>query len=919
MSSTTRLSVASWILALALPVGCGGASPVVEATPPPDPLPVATMEAPEEAPPSGPLPDGVAPTAYHLDLDIDPALDRFSGRVDIEIALEHTTQRIWLHGARMNVSRIYVATGAVDQSETTAVPAHWVESGREGLVSVRTDAPVGPGRATIHVEYDAPFDRELRGLYRVDVGTDHYAFTQFEATSARYAFPSFDEPRFKVPFDITMRVPLGQVAIANTRELEARDEGERHVVHFQSTERLPSYLVAMAAGPLDVVEGTAIPANTVRDHALPFRGIAARGRGRELAYALAHTAPLLAALERYTGIAYPYDKLDIVAVPDFASGAMENAGLITFREQLLLLSEQPPESQIRGFTGVMTHELAHQWFGNLVTMPWWNDIWLNEAFATWITPRIVEEVAPEQHAMLYAAQSAHGAMGTDSLGAARRVRQPIESDHDIRNAFDGITYQKGAAVIATFERFVGDETFRRGIHAYLEEHRFGNAVGDDLLRAISIAANRDVVTPFSTFLEQPGVPLVEARLVCGEGGNAVDLLARRYLPLGSTAASDQHWSIPVCVRHGRGRESAEVCQLVEGPTARIALPAGPCPEWIHPNADAAGYYRWSLPSEQLDALATRGYASMTPRERYSFVNNIRAMVSAGTLDIDRALAIAPRFARDTERLVAIEPMALYRTAIDEIATESQRAPLRAQAASLYTPAYRRLRLTPGRRESGETALLRSEIVGFLAHVARDPAVRRDAAAKGRAYLGVGGTRGIHADVVPPDLAAACVISAINEPGGEAAFDAAFELLFSTEDAIVRQRLLGSIGWSEDHALATRALSLTLDPRLRLNEVMLPIWSQSSSPEGRERAFVFVEENFRAILDRLPEGRRGALPGAFNGFCSSTGHQSVETLFQPVIADLVGGPRELRATLEVIDICAARAERQRDALARALAH
>src|SRR5690606_8514701 len=197
---------------------------------------------------------------------------------------------------------------------------------------------------------------------------------------------------------------------------------------------------------------------------------------------------------------------------------------------LLLLGPDAPEDQRRSFAAVMAHELAHQWFGNLVTMPWWDDIWLNEAFATWMGTKIVAQTNPEMNAPLGLLAGVHGAMGQDSLASARQIRQPIESDHDIRNAFDSITYQKGGAVLSMFEQWIGADAFREGIRVYLRQHRFGTATSDDLLTALSEAAGRDVATPFRTFLEQPGVPLIEARLTCEGGPARVELAQSRYTP-----------------------------------------------------------------------------------------------------------------------------------------------------------------------------------------------------------------------------------------------------------------------------------------------------------------------------------------------------------------------------------------------------
>ncbi|MBX7191849.1 MAG: M1 family metallopeptidase [Sandaracinaceae bacterium] len=940
-----------------LAVGCGGASAEEETqAQETSGLEVIETPAPAAAPvdvtPTGPLPDGITPLRYALDLEVVPSRDTFSGTVDIRVRLEHPSQRIYLHGTGMTVSEAWIApgfegdlaNGPLRARPTSALDARFETTDHEGVDRVVTELPVGPGEVTIHLRYEAPFDRQLKGLYRVDVGNDHYAFTQFEPTSARYAFPSFDEPRFKTPFDLTLRVPENERGVANTHEIENVVEGGMRRLRFAPTEPLPTYLVAMAVGPLDIVEGNAIPANDVRSSPLPFRGVCARGRGAELRYAMEHTAAIVASLERWTGVAYPYDKLDIVAVPDFASGAMENAGLITFRETFLLLPPQPGEDHVRAFTSIMAHELAHHWFGDLVTMPWWDDIWLNEAFATYMATRTVADVAPEQNATMSEVASTHGAMGADSLASARRIRQPIESDHDIRNAFDAITYQKGAAVIAMFERFVGPDVFRAGIHRYLEEHRFGTATAEDLLLTISREAGRDVTTPFRTFLDQPGVPLVHADLACGEGGNVVMLSQERFTPLGFTPepvavttegeapAPTPRWQIPVCVRFGRGRETGEVCTLLNQESARLDLPAGACPEWIHPNANASGYYRFAMPADDLDALVTRGYAQLGPRERLSLANNVRAMVGAGTSDVDAVMALLPRFAGDPERLVAVEPFGLLQSIVDDLVDDTHRGEARAWVASLYAPRFRRLGWTARARESGDDRLLRRDLVHVLTRIAHEPTTSARAAELGRGYLGRGTGRAphdgqLHPEAVQAELLAIVTTAAVNDPqdppcprgeacvasGPSAAQVALFEhvlsLAFASDDGTVRQRLLASASSVEVPALAERALELTLDPRLRVNELGIPMGLQAETPAGRRRALAWVSGHLPQLRERFATTRLGYVPWTFSGLCTADERAAVSALFTPVITEWPGGPRNLAGTLEAMSMCIARRERQ----------
>lgn len=855
----------------------------------------------EVAMPLGRLPEGVTPTRYSLWLEVVPSRERFRGRAEIDVRLDEATSLIWMHGRELNVTEVEVLAG-----DAEPIGGRFEQVHETGVAALRLDGEVPAGEATIILGYDAPFDRQLKGLYRVDTGGESYAFTQFEATSARLAFPCFDEPRFKTPFEMTLSVQPDHEAVANTTPSGMREVGGMREVRFALTEPLPTYLVAMAVGPLDIVEHDPIPANDVRDRPLPFRGVAARGQGPRLQYALEHTAALLEDLETYFGTAYPYDKLDIIAVPDFASGAMENAGAITFRETLLLLDpERAPESQRRRFAYVMAHELAHQWFGNLVTMPWWDDIWLNEAFATWMGNKVIRHVHPEYHADVSMVRSVHGAMGADSLTSARQIRQPIETNHDIRNAFDAITYRKGGGVLEMFERWMGQDTFREGIREYMNRHRFGTATAEDLLDALSQMSGRDVTTPFNTFLLQPGVPLLTITRSCGDDGNRLTLRQSRYLPVGSTGERAQHWQVPVCVRWGRGRSVEDRCELITEPEATFDF-GEQCPDWYMPNADAAGYYRFTMPAEDVDALMTRGFSRLGDRERVSVAGNLNAAFSAATLDTAAVFGTFERVAGDDAMGVATQPMGMVHFARERLLSEEQIPALERFANGLYASRARRLRWSPRRGEAGEQGLFRAEVLGFLARTARDARTRREAASRGTRYVGADG---LDTDAADSNLVPLVLQMAVQE-GDEAFFDRLLESALASDDALFRGQALGALASTRDDALGARVLALGLDERLRVNEVTIPLTTQLRVPERRAAAWAWMQENFDTLFARVATTRAGYAPWYLTSFCSEERAAEVAGFFEGRIEELPGGPRNLRGALEAIRLCAARAEAQR---------
>lgn len=889
----------------------GRSTAAVWSAKPPSPIPAL----PVEAAPLGRLPADVRPLHYALDLTIVPERERVPGSVAITLNLDRARDVIWLHGRDLNVLR-----ASVEPEGAAPVAATWhVADARAGVAALRLARPVGPGKVTARIAFEAPFARGMDGLYRVERGGASYAFTQLEPMHAREAFPSLDEPAFKAPFDVTLTVPKGAQAVANTRATGSSDapSGLQRVT-FATTEPLPTYLLAWAVGPLDTVEASPIPPNAVRKRPLPLRGVAARGRGPELAFALARTSEIIAHLEEYFGVEYPYDKLDIIAVPE-RQGAMENAGAITFSEWLILLDERSaPVNQRMDCLSVLTHELAHLWLGDLVTMPWWDDLWLKEAAATWMAARTTQALYPAYELNIDELREVHAAMAEDSLLSARQIRQEIREQHDIFNAFDGITYQKGGGVIAMFERWLGPDTFRQGVRSYLKDHRHGSATVDDLLASLSAAAGRDVAAPFRSFLFQPGVPFVEASLTCGVGGKPASLALRqsRFLPVGSAGSAEdasRTWQIPICARYpknARGTETAVACALLTEREGTLPLPGEACPAWVLPNADGAGYYRWSLPSADVGKLSAIGASKLNVRERLSLAESLNAAFRRGTTPAAEVMtAIAP-LARDPHPAVAVTPMSFVHTAREWLEDGASRAAVEQFGRSLYAPLYRELGWEPRKgkaEESPGTKLLRQQIIVFLTLSARDAGVRKEAAARGKAYVGFGKDGAIHPEAVDPNLAGIALAVAVQEEGPPL-FDALAGRLSSIDDERVRAQILHALGAVRDPALAARARALSLDPRVRLNEMMTPIQAQLDQIETREAAWEWFKGHVDAVLDRLPSTSSGYLPLVAMPFCDKRRAAEVESLFSSRIQRLDGGPRNLASTMEVIKLCTA----QRDA-------
>ncbi|MBI5517720.1 MAG: M1 family metallopeptidase [Deltaproteobacteria bacterium] len=861
-----------------------------------------------EPEPTGRLPAGVEPRRYALTLDVVPSRERFHGEVDITLRLEHPREGLWLHGTDLSVTDAQVREG------TSTRAARWVPGSREGIASVRWEGALGPGEVHLHLVYDAPFNRQLEGLYRVDSGGDAYAFTQFEAISARRALPCFDEPRFKTPFELTVATEGPLRAITNTEETGVTDRPDGLRAHrFAVTERLPTYLLAFAVGPLDVVDAPPIAPTASRTRPLPFRGVAARGRGVHLRRALEDTPRIVRALEDYFGRAYPYSKLDVIAVPDFGPGAMENAGAITFREPLLLVRPDGPVDQARAMAHVMAHELAHHWFGDLVTLRWWDDIWLNESFATWMGARITEEVFPEHRQGMALLTGVHWAMGADALSSASQIRRPIETDDDLRGGSAAIVYQKGAAVLGMLERWLGAESFQRALRAYLSAHEHDVATSADLFAALAEEAGpRPLDATLRAFIDGPGVPLLRMDLAGDAGGCRVTVEQSRFaLPAGSDARPGA-WPVPLCVRvpEPSGTGLRTLCGQARAPRDELPVGPGACPGYFIPNADGAGYFRWTLTPERWRALSQA--TTLTAAERLSRVNNARAAFTAGTLGLGTLRPLLESAAADPERVVAVDPFPFWTRVVQEELSGAEAEGARREAARLYAPSWRSLGWTPRDGEDTERKLYRRDLASFLGLVLGDRAVLTEGARLGARWLAQSPT---DPAAVPPELTAS-VLGMYVRQGGADAVERVLARFLASDDASLRFRLLAALGQASEPALSARVLPLALDPRLRVNELFAPLGEALGRGDVRDAAFRWLEAHIDALYARISRNARSGTPWLGARFCRREDQARVRALFAPRLAEVPGSQVQLDGALEAIAVCAAERERQGPSLAAA---
>jgi len=541
------------------------------------------------------LPNDVVPRKETVQLTIDPARETFEGSVSIDVELRVPAAIIWL-----NAKNLTIGSASVVQ-DGMARPAKVIPGSGERVGIEGGQALAGP--ATIRIDYQGHLDdKALSGAYRRKFEGEWYAYTTFAPIEARRAFPCFDEPRFKAPWDLSIRVKREHKAFSNGRELSETEEPNGwKLVKFATTEPLPSEMVAFAVGPFDVYDGD------VAGHGTPVRVITAKGHAAEGHAAAQATSEILPRLEEYTGIPYAFGKLDHLALPAGAFGAVENPGLITYRTRNLLV---PPTQETATFTralrALQAHEIGHQWFGNLVTQASWDDVWLSEGFATWISAKMMDQELPPERVHLAAIAARERMMAVDNPTRSRPVRIAINSREAARDVYNRVVYEKGAAILLMLEGWLGEDRFRDGLRAYLNEHRFGNATTNDLAAALRAASGNDTSRVLDTFLNTTGVPELSGQVLC-------DRAAAPRLRVTKSSPG----SVPVCWRADRVASS---CTVLEGPSTEIALPRGTaCPAWFYLNSGGTGYYRTHWTQAPLPALP-----ELSSAERLTLVYDLRA-------------------------------------------------------------------------------------------------------------------------------------------------------------------------------------------------------------------------------------------------------------------------------------------------------
>jgi len=823
------------------------------------------------------LPRTVRPVSYRAELAVDLGRDRFQGTAEIDLVASEAVSRIHLHAVDLTVAAAQVLVpGATPAGQPIAVAALVPDTVSE-TVTLELAAPLPPGPATVRISWAGAFSPGLRGLYRAGA----IAVTQFEAADARRVFPCFDEPAFKATWELSLRdVPAGVPVISNGRIVEetASDGGSRRI-RFAPTPVLSSYLIALAIGDL-------VPSEPVDARGVPIRTWSVPAKRGLTAFAQEAAAAVLPKLEDYFGLPYPFGKLDQLGIPDFEAGAMENAGCITFREVALLLDPATaPLAMQKRVAEVITHELAHQWFGNLVTMVWWDDLWLNEAFATWMAFKIVAAWRPEWRIWMDFEVGKGSALVLDAMQSAHPIRAEINNAEEAGESFDAITYEKGGAVLRMIEGYLGEERFRDGIRLYMRRHREGNATADDLWGALGEASGEPIVELANAWIRRIGYPVVSvaaAPETNGEGGDGAPTLVleqRRFFsdPTAQESGPPTRWLIPMVIRY-RDDEGVKQQRVLFGEaTARVTLAARGRVRWLVANAGAAGFYRCRYDERLLGAIGgalSDGAAvvpggareEVQPIERMAVVSDQWALVRANAVEVGDFLNLITAMASESDPFVLDELVGRLGLLEGRHVAEADEAAFRRMIADLFRQSAARLGwqapASQEKPESDDTRLVRAALLRAMVVVARDPAAVAEAERRCLAHLAPSG----EAVALDPNLLD-IVVTAAARRADDARFDDFVRRAAHEIDPAAKRRFLHALARVETPALVARAVATALTEVVPMQDFTSYLSVLLANRATREEAWRLVRERWETVrakadspmlLRRLVEGL-GVLP------------------------------------------------------------
>jgi aminopeptidase N/puromycin-sensitive aminopeptidase len=819
------------------------------------------------------LPQTVLPEHYTLTLAPDLKAATFSGMETIEVSLTEPANAITLNSAEITFQSVTVNANGKQQTAT-------VTSDKEKEQTTFTFSDQLPaGKATISISYTGILNGELRGFYLSKTAKRNYAVTQFESTDARRAFPSFDEPAFKATYDVSLIIDAGDTGISNgpiVSDTPGPGEG-KHTLKFLTTPKMSTYLVAFLVGDFKCTSG--------ESDGVEIRGCATPDKVELTPYSVDVAKYVLHYYNNYFGIPYPLKKLDLIALPDFEAGAMENFGAITYREtDMLVDSKTGSVGAKKEVALVVAHEMAHQWFGDLVTMQWWDNIWLNEGFADWMENKPVAAMHPEWDIDQLVASGEDDTLGLDAQPTTHAIRARADTREEIEQMFDGISYGKGSDVLLAVENYLGPETFRKGVHNYLKAHLYSNATAEDFWGAETATSRKPVDKIMESLIAQPGEPL----LTFGEPANGTVSVSQRRFFLSPSIQPDpsQKWTIPVCIKTGSDKQQCEVLapsdSALKAPTASV----------FFANAGGKGYYRSAYPPSVYASLVANAETDLSPPERISLTGDEWAQLHADKATVGDYFNLVTALKADPNAEVIGSAFGGIGAIYDRVAaTPEERTALAAWIDRTFAPEYAKLGPASD-TDSPNTRELRASIFGLLGGDGKDAAVQAQARQITEKYL---------ADPASVDATFGQTALAIAARNGDAAlFDQLQKIAETSTNPEFQESALHELASFEDPALVQRSLDYAASSKVRNQDALIQFAIGMQSDATRDLTWNYVKSHWDTLKTLLTPELGSILVGSTGSFCSADARDEVKAFFAE--HKVPSTDSTLKHSIEKIDGC-----------------
>ena len=802
------------------------------------------------------LPDVARPLHYTLQLAPDLQAATFTGQETIDLTLAQAANSIVLNAWQLKFDSVTAETGGQTLSADVSLDAGL----QQATFHFPRQLPAGP--VTLKIAYSGILNGDLRGFYLSRTAKRNYAVTQFEPTDARRAFPSFDEPAYKATFDVSLIVPQGDTAISNTNIVSDTPgpAADKHTITFARTPKMSTYLVAFLVGDFKCLSGSS--------DGVPIRACATPDKVQLAQFALSGAEFFLHYYDDYFGIKYPMPKLDMIALPDFEAGAMENFGAITYRETAMLLDEKTAPISAQKVVAVdVAHEMAHQWFGDMVTMEWWNNVWLNEGFATWMSNKPLAAWKPEWEIPQDEAAELNRTLDFDGGRVTRAIRSRADTPGEINEMFDGIAYGKAAAVLLMTENYLGEAPFRAGVRSYLQAHLYANATAEDFWNALKESSGKPVDKIMESLVVQPGEPL----LTFGPKHNgSVEVTQKRFF-LNPKDAEDQQtdqaqsWVLPVCMKSAADRPD---CPILDANSQQLPAPQAPV---FYGNAGGNGYYRSRYAPADYQELTRVVETSLTPSERITFLGSQWALTRAGISTVGDFLNLASAVRDDNSSFVITTVSAALRTIDQQVAsTPKEHAEIAAWVRKNFAPALARLG-SPAAGEAPDKSLLRAALFGLLGGLGDDPQIIADARQVSEKYLRD------RASVDPTLAATALTVAAQN--GDAAFFDRLQRVSETAGDPQLRIQAFRALASFRDPALVARALDYAMSSQVKNQDALTLVQLEMRDRRTRDEAWKYVQQDWPRVKTQLTTWMGGTLVESMGSFCSVDQSKQVTQFFE----------------------------------------